>query len=70
MEQTLQSIQRLFNRVVGVAHDASAVREQARRIFAEHGHDFSQFEGPAYLRRHARNSEHSLQKTDHSERPL
>ncbi len=54
MEQTLQSIRRLFDRVVGIAHYENAVREEARRIFAEHGPDFACLEGPAYLRSQAR----------------
>ena len=54
MEQPLQSIRRLFDRVVGIAHYETSVRKQARRIFAEHGPDFACLEGPAYLRRRAR----------------
>ena len=54
MEQTLRTIRRLFDRVVGIAHYESAVREEARRIFAEHSPDFAFLEGPAYLRRPAR----------------
>ncbi len=52
--QTLQTIRNLFDRVVGIAHYENAVREQARRIFAERGPDFACIEGPAYLRRPAR----------------
>lgn len=49
LEQTLQSIQRLFNRVVGVAHYEAEWRERAR------------FVGLAYLRCSARIGQHRRQ---------
>ena len=54
MEQTLQSIQRFFNRMVGIAHYEAALREHARLVFAKRTPDFSRFDCPAYLRRPAR----------------
>jgi len=54
LQQTMQSIQRLFDRVIGIAHYESALREQAHQIFSAGGPDFSRLEPPAYWRRSAR----------------
>ena len=54
MEMTLQSLQRLFDRLVGVAHYEAALRAHAQVVFAERNFDFARLDGPAYLRRQAR----------------
>ncbi len=63
MEETLQSIQRLFSRVVGIAHYEAALRARAHLVFAERGPDFARLDGPAYLRRPARIGLRPRQKT-------
>lgn len=54
MTQTLQSIQRLINRMIGIARYEAALREHARVVFGKRRPDFARFDGPAYLRRSAR----------------
>ena len=54
MEQTLQAIQRIINRLVGIAQHEAALRKRARFVFANRSPDFSRLDHPAYLRRPAR----------------
>ncbi len=58
MGQTLQLIQRIINRLVGIARYEAALRRRARLVFANPSTDFSRFDYPAYLRRPARISQH------------
>ena len=60
LEQTLQSIQQIINRLVGIAQYEAALRKRARFVFANRSPNFSRLDYPAYLRRPARIGQHHL----------